>query len=341
MQIRKISSMETEKKELLIFLLVTFGMPFLMSFPIGILFHTGKDVSSYTGAIQALYPAAGLMLSKIICDKNNSLMPKRLFIGFLSITGIMTLWCFSSFFLPDQTVLNGTSYLSMGGSITVVIFLFLEKGENLSAYGLSAKNWKPCVLPLLWFLALCFVRILLIYIDIGKPAELLDIFSPFNLLSTFLMMSISFFMTIAFFLGEEYGWRVYFQPLLQKKFGLIKGVFVFAVLWEIWHLPPIIFDYAHTEEGMATTFVQLILIRLITTMMFAIFLAYAYMKTHNVWLPALVHFLNNSYLLFLPTDEIRNQQLTWGMLGMYALFQMVLFLPFLFSKVFRKQRIAT
>ena len=42
--------------------------------------------------------------------------------------------------------------------------------------------------------------------------------------------------------GEEYGWRSYFQPLLQKKFGIVKGVLLFGVLWELWHLPMVIFS---------------------------------------------------------------------------------------------------
>ncbi|WP_337955694.1 CPBP family glutamic-type intramembrane protease [Clostridium sp. AF02-29] len=32
-----------------------------------------------------------------------------------------------------------------------------------------------------------------------------------------------FFVFIAFF-GEEYGWRYYLQPVLQKRFGLRAGM---------------------------------------------------------------------------------------------------------------------
>lgn len=54
--------MKKEKKELLIFLAVTYGSPFLMAIPMGILFYAGKEVASFPFA-QMFYPAAGLMLA--------------------------------------------------------------------------------------------------------------------------------------------------------------------------------------------------------------------------------------------------------------------------------------
>lgn len=38
-------------------------------------------------------------------------------------------------------------------------------------------------------------------------------------------------------LGEEFGWRGYALPLLEKRFGPLTGCVVLGVLWAGWHLP--------------------------------------------------------------------------------------------------------
>ncbi|MDE5823371.1 MAG: CPBP family intramembrane metalloprotease [Lachnospiraceae bacterium] len=53
-----------------------------------------------------------------------------------------------------------------------------------------------------------------------------------------------FFLVYEAFLGEEYGWRYYLQPLMQKRFGIRGGVLVLGVVWGIWHLP-IAGSYSH------------------------------------------------------------------------------------------------
>jgi membrane protease YdiL (CAAX protease family) len=38
-------------------------------------------------------------------------------------------------------------------------------------------------------------------------------------------------------LGEELGWRGFFGPLLEKRFGIIGAAFVVGFVWAIWHGP--------------------------------------------------------------------------------------------------------
>lgn len=325
--------MKIEHKELLIFLMVAFGLPFFMGIPLAILSLSGIDTFSFAAA-QMYSPGAGYILSKMICDKDNKLLPKTFFAGFLSLTIIMNLWCFALFLLPDSIVAKGSNYLVVAGTIIVGILLLREKYEKRIVYGLNSKNWKPSILLLVLFLVLFIARALLFNLATGDLTKLLSSFSTSYLSMIFVGLPLSFLLSFSLFFGEEYGWRCYFQPLLQQKFGLIKGVLFFGLLWEFWHLPLVLFYYAPLDAF--TTLAQFILMHLTNVMTTAIFMAYAYIRTNNIWLPVLIHCVNN----YLSDFGTITQTYTWVMIGYWILIQMVLFLPFLLSKVFRKPNVA-
>ena len=55
----------------------------------------------------------------------------------------------------------------------------------------------------------------------------INYFNPLGVILLIINLPLSY---LAFF-GEEYGWRYFFQPALQKKYGLRKGVIFLGVLW--------------------------------------------------------------------------------------------------------------
>lgn len=218
------SDMPREKKEFFIFLAVTYGLTFLMAIPMAVLFQMGKDIALFPTA-QMLYPAAGLMLAKLLCEREDSLCPKTFFAGFLILTGLAVLWCFSGFFLPEEISLGGSQILMIGGSIVVGILYLGEGKEKQRAYGLKSQNWGRSVGILLLFVALTYGGSAVFSLITVGPAGLEGFLSP-DTFRVFLSLPLSFVLSFSCFLGEEYGWRCYFQPLLQRKFGLIKGVFL-------------------------------------------------------------------------------------------------------------------
>ena len=325
------SDMPREKKEFFIFLAVTYGLTFLMAIPMAVLFQMGKDIALFPTA-QMLYPAAGLMLAKLLCEREDSLCPKTFFAGFLILTGLAVLWCFSGFFLPEEISLGGSQILMIGGSIVVGILYLGEGKEKQRAYGLKSQNWGRSVGILLLFVALTYGGSAVFSLITVGPAGLEGFLSP-DTFRVFLSLPLSFVLSFSCFLGEEYGWRCYFQPLLQRKFGLIKGVFLFGVLWEFWHLPLVFCYYSPMTESMSL--VQQLLFRYAINVLMAVFMAYAYGKTHNVWLPVLIHFTNNTLV---GAGETDGGTITWAMLGLLVLIKMVSYLPLLRSKVFRAER---
>ena len=332
--------LEQAQKELAIFLLIAFGLPVLMMFPMAILAWQGKDVTAFAAA-QMFYPAAGLMLAKLLCEQEKRLLPKRLFVAFLIMAVLMTLGCLAMLFFSADVIGSCANISVSFGSLVLLSLCLSEKKDARIAYGLNGKNWRLSIFLFLLFVLLEFVANGL-YLTLATTGDLSDGFriSYFYLIGAISVFPIAWCTSVPLLLGEEYGWRFYFQPMLQRRFGLRWGVLLFSLLWNVWHLPLVLFLWAPMADA---TLVQLILTRLVSLTALSIFMAYVYMRTSNVWLAMLIHGFVNSFsseaslvqeveekgLEFLSSD--------WELLGIRTLILVVLFVPFLFSNVFRKK----
>lgn len=98
---------KTTKKQLIIFLLVAYGVTYLM----GLLTWYGStipvEMSIFPNA-QMFYPAAGVMLAYLFTQWEDSLLPRWFYLCFLLTTLLMIAFCVLSVAMPGQTViLNG------------------------------------------------------------------------------------------------------------------------------------------------------------------------------------------------------------------------------------------
>lgn len=160
---------------------------------------------------------------------------------------------------------------------------------------------------------------------------LLGISGKANIIKEYLIMLIqspflviTFFLTYIIFIGEEYGWRGFLQPLLQKKYGMKKGIILLGIIWGLWHIPVSMFFYLPDNWIIQNIF------QIGTCICFAIFLGYVFEKTKSVWLVAFLHFLiNNSYTL---VDVNEKNAYIGAILAFISL--MICFVPFIKSKVF-------
>lgn len=323
-----------EKKRLMIFAWVAFGVPMLMGIPMGILYNKGADVSLFPNA-QMYYPAAGVMLAVLLTRRQGERVPVKFYTGFLLLTASLWAMCMLQVIFPAMNVLLSMNLVIIFGSLITWILLLLEKKETRRAAGLSWGKGKKTG-TWLWvalFLALYLLRLFLNYALMGMPGAFLTIFTenPY-LLINLVSLPLNFFMAYTAFFGEEYGWRAFLQPLLQKRYGKRAGVLLLGVVWGLWHLPINVFYYS------PQTWVQSVLAQQLTCISLAIFFGLAWMKTQNVWAPVIMHFLNNNLIaVFAGSAEvISGQVIAWRDLLFLLIINGVCFASFILAKAYRK-----
>ncbi len=334
-----------EKKRLIIFIAVAYGITFLM----GILMWYGHanhmDVSVFPNA-QMFYPAAGMILASLIMEKKKCL-PKLFYRFFLVMTGAFIILAAASVLVPDPMFfakvpelaaytgmewLMLTQLLMMGGSILAWIFMAAAGKEKRKAAGLQWKNGTLSVFCILVFVLLYFLRTAVACALSGQLDMFLMIFEMPMTWMSLAVMPINFLLVFTAFFGEEYGWRYYLQPYLQKRFGLRGGVIVLGIVWGLWHLP-VDFFYYSPDAGLIAAVSQQI-----TCITLGIFFAWAYMKTQNIWVPVILHFLNNNLIPVISgtysADVLQNQTIAWADLLPALLLNGVIFGGFLLTKEF-------
>ncbi|MDO4648833.1 MAG: type II CAAX endopeptidase family protein [Eubacteriales bacterium] len=323
-----------EKRQLVIFALIAYVLPYVL----GLLMWYGvkqeMDLSVFPNA-QMFYPAAGVMLAVLLMKKDHLLVPKRFFGFYLVLTIIMAAMAVASIFLQSVPWASIISLPIIVGSVAGWVFLLTEKKEKREQSGLRWKNTKASIFCIVLFLVLYFLRYGIAVVISGETEALTSLVSNPVTWINFFALFINFFLVFIAFFGEEYGWRYYLTPMLQKRYGKRIGVILLGILWGLWHLPIDFFYYT------TTTGLQMAAAQQITCITLGIFFAYTYMKTENIWVPVILHMLNNNLIPIFSqnysADILENQVVGWGDLLPSLLMNGLLFGIFLLAKVYRKE----
>lgn len=345
---------QKEKKKLIIYIAVAYGITYLMGLLMWYGYTKGYDLVVF-GYAQMMYPAAGVILAFLVTNKGEKKLP----VGFFVTTLICTIACLVlaimsvSHLVKDFELYNGmtvslcgivSQYCLIIGSIAAWICLAVAGKAKRRNAGLSWHNGKYTILVVVLFFVIYFVRTIASVIVSGLMEgvglqyfqEWLQIFEdPAVWRMCVITLPINGFLVFLPFFGEEYGWRYYLQPLLQKKFGMKAGVIVLGIVWGLWHAPMDFFFYT------TTTGVQMLISQIITCVSLGIFFAYAYMKTQNIWSVVCLHFLNNNLVPVitgtLSADVIENQVVAWSDIPILLVLNGLCFGFFLLSNVFKKK----
>lgn len=323
-----------EKKQIKIFALVAFGLPVLMGILMGISYNKGNDVTAFPNA-QMFYPAAGVMLALLLAGDKEKPLPKKFYIGFLINTAVMMATAVVSMIIPDNNWILLGQYPLMVFAIICWILLFCEKKEVRSMYKLTFSGSRRGIswLHIFLFLLLYIIRLFLVCVIDNDLNSFLTVFlNPYTYIAMMYLI-MSFLLAFTAFFGEEYGWRYFFQPLLQKRFGLKGGILLLGLLWGLWHIPINIFYYSPDTWHIS------IILQIINCISLAIFFGYSYKKTGNVWVPVTMHFINNNMVaVFSGTADISGQMYRWIDIPI-MLISNVLFIAFIFSKEYKEKKV--
>lgn len=334
---------KTEKRQLKIFIGIAYGIPYLL----GLLMWYGSmkqmDLSAFP-VTQMLYPAMGVMFAFLLTRREDKEMPRAFYICFILMTALSIVCTALSVLLPDVVITTdygsvsvfcmAVQYILAAGGLICLICLIAAGKKKREAYGVKGKNWMASVGCVVLFVVLYFFRVAAYNGLSGQLENFISVMLSAEAWIYLAIMPLNFLLGYAAFFGEEYGWRYYLQPFLQKKFGLRKGVLILGVVWGLWHLPLDFFYYVTPDKGVVMTVNQII-----NCVTLGIFLGYAYMKTENIWVPVMIHFLNNNLVLVvsgaLSADVLENQSVSWLDIPLALVMNGLIFGLFIFAKQYR------
>lgn len=343
---------QKEKTRFIIFMLVAYGITYLMGILMWYGSTKGYDLSAFPTA-QMLYPAAGVILGLLVTNKKEKKLPLGFFITVLVTTAVLIVLAVISVIAPmeDMEVQGMTvavynligQYVLIIGSVVGLILLAAAGKEKRAAAGLARRNWKSAVVVVVLFVVIYLARTVVSVTASGVAdgvgmkytAEWFGIFADPMVWINIIALPINYFFVFIAFFGEEYGWRYYLQTVLQKKFGLRLGVILLGVVWGLWHLPIDLFYYTK-DSGLQMVFAQQI-----TCIFLGIFFGYAYMKTNNIWVPVCLHYLNNNLIPIITAtftaDVLENQVIRWSDLPVSLLLNALCFGFFLLAGEYKRK----
>lgn len=370
-----VDTKSVDKKRLILYIAIAYCVSFLMMIPMYIGKQKGLDLTQIVDA-QMCSPAAAVALGFLLFYKGEKRVPKmfmtvivinyviQLVLGLLSV--------FANPFGPDDVIdlaevlgssgdsaqITGVSttlklsqvYLMAGQYVLIIcsvllwIGYFVARKEGRKFAGLSRNNEGRGLFLIFLFVVLYLIRnigpLMLEGVISGNLKVYLSEYAALIQNKMFALSVISLFinypLTIIAFLGEEYGWRYFLMPIMQKKFGMKLGVILLGIVWGLWHIP--VDTMFYTEDSVP----QMIVGQIITCVFMGIFFGYAYLKTNNIWVPVAMHFLNNNLIPIITgtftADVMQNQHVEWLYLVEVLVLDFIFFGLFIFAKEYRGRK---
>jgi membrane protease YdiL (CAAX protease family) len=326
MQANEAHTSRVNWRQVLLFLVATFGLTYLLNL---LLYLTqGYGQNAATGLllqVQMLVPATVAIALQLFLFRESQIYhlkerPRWFFYFYLIYAAVYALLAVSVLLVPGRTYQTVASivvqFMSFGGLIFLVILRLLSGQDAFRRAGLSggkARYWITFGLALVLLYSLMAwlnvlfglgqtvqAQIVLAELAAGQATGMAALPDSVLVLVTGLqavLLAPIVVLLIAF--GEEYGWRGYLQSELIKL-GKVRGVLLVGLIWGLWHAPVILMG--HNYPGYP---VLGVLLMILYSIALAFFFGFAVLKSGSVWLAAFLHGLNNQVVSFLNLMVVR------------------------------------
>ncbi|WP_133965285.1 CPBP family intramembrane glutamic endopeptidase [Eubacterium limosum] len=281
-----------EKSKIFHFVILTFGTTLIVLLVLFFKFQDLKTMVQPSIWINSLMLIPGFMtiLTQLLDENKEKITNiKKLYVGFCIFIFIcygLTLFLDSAYYIYIDTL-----------ALFIAIITFLCGIEFLSDEKENAVDELNIVCYRNSYHKLFRYLLLFIVINIAIYACMIFAFLWFGIqfINIFLIKSdlISIFIffllgSLPFLFGEELGWRVFFQPVLQRKYGLLRGGVLHSILWSMWNTLLYLF------------FIQVDLLDIIGIFVLCIFLNFilvvTFENTKNLLLSVLILWFNNIFV---------------------------------------------
>ncbi len=287
------------KKELIIFLIITFAATYLLDFIVymiyGVKTTANASVWGITSLAHMLFPAIAAIICMVYFKSEALTRETKIIFTFFLIYAVIFFFegyfykiIGTTSFLPLELPLF-SSIIAVLGILTAIILNLKKKwrkGLELSKLSIG-KNLKYYIIIPLIYLSILVLSLILNYLTgLGVPVK------EYNLnlfFTTFITLSIiaAFILWPSLF-GEEYGWRVYLQDRLFPLLGGYKGVLVLGIIWGVWHSGTILLGNNYPGQPILGN-----LAMILGTIVMGIIFSYAVLKTGSVWIAVLLHLITD------------------------------------------------
>lgn len=139
------------------------------------------------------------------------------------------------------------------------------------------------------------------------------------LIPIILNLSIGILFSMIAYLGEELGWRAFMYPKLTN-IGVTKGLILGGFILGLWHLPLILMGHNYPNHPILGNIMMILM-----CIPFGIILFYSYIKSGNIFVPAIMHGILNQFSSTVTTFSIKESQFNPLLYGSTGLVGIVIF----------------
>jgi len=230
-------------------------------------------------------------------------------------------WLLSSMFRPQWSILGMVLFIAggFGPSIAAIAVVRCTNGQDGLRYWLKPLlQWR---MDWRWLALSFFLPLAVMGLATAVHIALGGTISPSPASGHVLLAVVNFGLVLLFGgpLGEEFGWRGYALPVLQKHFGWRVASLGLGLVWGTWHLP--LFYMTDTAQRYIP-----VGLFMVSTVALSVLFAWLFNRTGGSVLPALVlHTAVNAWAWIVPImvmpdgGNLRPYGLTVGVLVLIAL----------------------